>query len=57
MIELLILRVDYFKTVFWLYSVYPFSWILADIADGICLSLVFRKVLPGLDKQPGNLAA
>ena len=57
MIELLILRVDYFKTVFWLYSVYPFSWILADIADGICLSLVYRKVLPGLDKQPGNLAA
>lgn len=49
MIETVILRVDYFKTVFWLYSVYPFSWILADIADGTALFLIFRKVLPTLD--------
>ncbi|HBS02442.1 MAG TPA: hypothetical protein DEA63_01035 [Firmicutes bacterium] len=51
MIETVILRVDYFKTVFWLYSVYPFSWFLADIADLASLSIIFKKVLPQLGQR------
>ena len=51
MIETVILRVDFFKTVFWLYSVYPFSWILADIGDGICLALIFKKEFRKIDEE------
>ncbi len=51
MIETVILRVDYFKTVFWLYSVFPFSWILADIGDGICLGLIFKKEFRKIDEE------
>ena len=51
MIECVILQVDTFKTVFWLYSVFPFSWILADIGDGICLSLIFKKEFKKIDEE------
>jgi putative MATE family efflux protein len=50
MIEGVILRVDYFKTVFWLYSVFPLSWILADIADLICLRFAFKKEFAKIDE-------
>ena len=54
MIETVILRVDYFKTVFWLYSVFPFSWILADIGDGICLGLIFKKEFRKIDEEQAH---
>ena len=43
MIEGVILRVEEMRTVLWLYSVYPFSWILAVIADSVCLPCIFKK--------------
>ena len=51
MIELVILRVDAFKSVFWLYSVFPFSWILADIGDGIGVALIFKKEFRKIDEE------
>ncbi len=42
-IQGVILQVEEFQNVFWLYSVYPFSWILACIADFTLLPFVFRK--------------
>ena len=57
MIEGVILRVDYFKTVFWLYSVYPFSWVLASIGNGVCLIFAFRKEFRKIDQEKAsNLA-
>ncbi len=54
MIETVILRVDFFKSVFWLYSVYPFSWILADIGDGTCLILIFKKEFKKIDEEKAD---
>lgn len=54
MIEFLILRVDTFKTVLWLYSVYPFSWTLACIANFTILPIVLKKTFKKFDLANAN---
>ncbi len=51
MIEGLVLQIESMRTLLWLYSVYPFSWILAVIADFICLPILRKKEFKKLDRE------
>ena len=45
-IQGVILRVEAFQNVLWLYSVYPISWVLACAANFTLLPILFKKAFP-----------
>lgn len=48
-IECCVLRIPEMRTVLWLYSAYPISWVLACIADGICLPIIYKKAFKQIE--------
>lgn len=51
LIYAVVLRIPYFSTVLWLYSLYPISWVLAVIADAIILPLIWKKTFRKIDEE------
>ncbi len=51
MIETMILRIDAMRTVLWLYSVYPISWVFACIADVIAMPRIWKKEFHKMDES------
>ena len=46
---LTVFPLDYFRTVFWLYALFPITWVLATISNGLALLYVVPKEFKRLD--------
>ena len=46
---LTVFPMDYFRTVFWLYALFPMTWVLATICNGVALLFVVPKELRKLE--------
>ena len=47
-------NLDYFHSVFWLYSLYPISWVLATINNLIGIMYWIKKDFKKLDESTDN---
>ncbi|MCQ2742778.1 MAG: MATE family efflux transporter [Bacilli bacterium] len=50
-IEFFVLRIPEMRNVLWLYSAYPISWTMANIASAIVLPLVLKKAFEKIDSE------
>ena len=48
---LTVFKLDYFHTVFWLYALFPITWVIATISNGLALLYVVPKQFKALDKE------
>ena len=48
---LTVFKLDYFHTVFWLYALFPITWVLATLSNGAALLYVIPKQFKAIDKE------
>ena len=48
---LTVFKLDYFHTVFWLYSLFPITWVLATICNIVGLLFVIPKAFKSIDQE------
>lgn len=48
---LTVFKLDYFHTVFWLYSLFPITWVLATLCNTVGLLFVIPKAFKTIDQQ------
>lgn len=48
---LTVFKLDYFHTVFWLYSLFPITWVLATICNTVGLLFVIPKAFKSIDQE------
>ena len=48
---LTVFKLDYFHTVFWLYALFPITWVLATISNGVALLYVVPKQFKAIDRE------
>ena len=48
---LTVFKLDYFHTVFWLYALFPVTWVIATISNGVALLYVVPKQFKAIDRE------
>ena len=48
---LTVFKLEYFHTVFWLYALFPITWVLATLSNGAALLYVVPKQFKAIDKE------
>ena len=47
-------KLEYFHTVFWLYALFPITWLLATLSNSFALFYVIPKQFKELDRENSN---
>ena len=48
---LTVFKLEYFHTIFWLYALFPITWVIATISNGLALLYVVPKQFKVLDRE------
>ena len=48
---LTVFKLDYFHTIFWLYALFPITWVLATISNSLALIYVVPKQFKAIEKE------
>jgi len=48
---LTVFRLEYFHTLFWLYALFPITWVLATISNSIALLIIYPREMRKINKE------